>query len=151
MYLGSILDNVILRQSRSFVDFCSFREICEASAMTRAAHYEQAHSLFEKAFIMQSLLLGYSHPIVVETCCYLAAVLFERGLLEEAAQYSEMALRVLESDDYRRSVCLPPLVRLMIKTYKNLDRIIDATRLELWLGQLTTSAHEKSLLQLAAA
>ena len=151
IYLVSIVDNIVLRQSQHFVEFCSCREIDEASAMTRAANYERAHTLFQKAFTVQSWLLGDSHPLVVETCCYLAAVLFERGLLEEVAQYSEMALKVLEREEYRQSVCLPPLVRLMIKTYRHLDRVIDATRLELWLGQMTTSAHEKSLLQLAAA
>jgi hypothetical protein len=150
-YLVSVVDNVVLRQSQHFVEFCSCREIEEASAMTRVANYEKAHRLFQRAFKIQSWLLGDSHPVVVETCCFLAAVVFERGLLEEVTQYSEMALRLLEQEEYRKSICLAPLIRLMIKTYRHLDRLIDATRLELWLGQMTTSAHEKSLLQLAAA
>ena len=148
VYLAAITSNIILRQSQPFVSFCSYKEVSQASAMTKAMNYEQAHCLFQKAFIAQSELLGTSHPIVVETCCYLAAVNFQRGLLEEVARYSEMALKVLERENHW--MWLPPLVRLMIRTYRGLDRVADATRLELWLGQLRTSAYEKSLLQLAA-
>ena len=146
-YLNQIVSNVSLRRTRQFVDFCCGKEKKEAVEFARQKLYAKSLEVFLKVLSIQSKLLGDLHAETALTHCHVTAIYTALpGNVAKTIHHGEKALEAMRK--HTGSLYYVPLLRCLIKAYRASEKNDPAEALQRQLLSLTTSAREKSLLQL---